>query len=361
MDARNGKRFTIIGAGNAGHVFAGHLTMMGYSVCLFDVDAGKIATLKEKQTITMKGALEGEFAIDVITDSIEIATRYASCMIVILPTVYHRNIAELSAPFLTDGQTVILTPGATGGALEFLGVLKENNCTADITVAETNSMLYASRIVDTGTVHVFGLKKQIYIASIPARRIGQVIEAIKDPYPQWTPVANVLHTSLNNTTAMVHPLPMVLNAGRVESGVPFEYYFDGFTQSVSRVIEDLDAERLAIGKAFSIDLPSIIDWYEIRYGVKEKNVHDTIHKVAEYKGIMTAPTLNTRYIFEDIPTGLVPMSMIGKAVGVATPVMDATIELCNHLLDQDFRSSGRTMARLGIEGMSADDVVALVS
>jgi hypothetical protein len=34
----------------------------------------------------------------------------------------------------------------------------------------------------------------------------------------------VLVTSLSNANSMMHPAPTVLNAGRIESKSPFEYY-----------------------------------------------------------------------------------------------------------------------------------------
>lgn len=355
------KTFSVIGAGNAGHVFAAHLSMMGNAVCLFDVDEDKIEKLNWKKTISMEGALEGEYRINVITSDIQTAIEYSDVIIVILPTVYHRDIANSAYPYLRDGQVVLLTPGGTGGALEFVNILKEHSCTKDVTVAETNSMLYAGRSKHPGFVHVFGIKKEIYISCIPAKNIWHVIESIQDTYPQFSPVANVLHTSLNNTTAVVHPLPMILNAGKIESAENFEYYFDGFTESVSASVECLDSERVAIGAAFGLKLPSIIDLYEMRYGVRGNNLCETINKVEEYRGILAPDTLNSRYLFEDIPTGLVPLAMIGKAVGVATPVIDASIELGSRLLNRDFRSSGRSMSRLGIEGLGAQEILEFVS
>lgn len=354
-------RIAVIGAGNAGHAFSGHLSMMGYKVSLFDVDEKRVEQLRAKGKIKMTGVLSGEYSIDIITNDIGQAVAGAKLIIVILPTVYHENIARLVAPHLCDGHVVILNPGGTGGALEFTSTINKAGCRGDITVAETNSMIYACRAPIIGEVHVFGIKKMVHIASFPASGINRVVELTKDIYPQFVPVSNVLYTSLNNTTAMVHPVPMILNAGRVESGVPFEYYSDGFTASVADVVESLDAERLAIGKAMGIQLDSIVQWYKYRYEVDAGTLFDAIHKVDDYKGISAPSNLNVRYLFEDIPTGLVPMSCLGAAFGVKTPLMNAAIDFGNALLHRDFRTDGRTLKKLGLQGKGIKEIVDFVS
>ncbi len=75
-----------------------------------------------------------------------------------------------------------------------------------------------------------------------------------------------------------------------------------------------------------------------------------------YEGIQGPITVNTRYLFEDIPMGLVPLSCLGRAVGAATPTMDAVVELGSVLLGRDFRAEGRTLERLGLAGMSAEEI-----
>jgi len=335
--------------------------MMGEKVNLFDVDAKRIEQLNAKRTIKMTGVLEGEYVINKITNDIGCAIEHAELIIVILPTVYHENVARLAAPYLKDGQVVILNPGGTGGALEFMSVIRAAGCRADVTVAETNSMIYACRAPVIGEVHVFGMKKLVHIAALPAKNIGRVIELTENIYPQFTPVDNVLYTSLNNTTAMVHPVPMILNSARIESGIPFEYYSDGFTKSVADVVESLDAERMAIGDALGIKLASIVQWYKYRYGVEGESLYEAIHRVDEYDGIAAPSNLNVRYLFEDLPTGLVPMAEFGKLLGVKAPVMNAAIDFGNALLHRDFRADGRTLKKLGLEGKKIEEMLSFVS
>jgi opine dehydrogenase len=63
-----------------------------------------------------------------------------------------------------------------------------------------------------------------------------------------------------------------------------------------------------------------------------------------------------KYVTEDVPCGLVPMSALGEAVGVATPVIDGLIALSSAMLGRDFRTEGRNREYLGLEGRNAEQV-----
>jgi len=55
-----------------------------------------------------------------------------------------------------------------------------------------------------------------------------------------------------------------------------------------------------------------------------------------------------RYLTEDVPTGLVPLSELGRALGILTPHIDNLIDLASEELNIDFRINGRTLDRLGL-------------
>jgi len=46
-------------------------------------------------------------------------------------------------------------------------------------------------------------------------------------------------------------------------------------------------------------------------------------------------------VFEDIPTGCVPVSCAGRAAGVKTEIMDTMIKWASLLYGRDFRAEGR--------------------
>lgn len=352
-------RFAIIGAGNGGQSFAGHLALLGFSVRLWDVEKDKVEALQKTHRIVLSGAVQGEASIPVITGEIGEAVLDADIVMIVIPTVYQGSVARAAAPFLRDGQVVVLHPGATGGALEVRTAIREAGSRAAVTVAETDTLLYACRSPKAGEAIIYGMKDRVNVASLPAAEAPRVAERLHAAFPQYIPVSSVLSTSLSNGNAMMHPAPTLLNAGRIESQSPFEYYSEGITPAVATVVERIDAERLAVADALGVAVPSISEWYTLCYGVHGRDLHEKVQRVTAYQGIKGPTTLNTRYLFEDIPTGLVPLSLLGRALGVATPMMEAVITLGSALLGRDFRREGRTLEKLGLAGKSAQEIRAL--
>jgi opine dehydrogenase len=75
-----------------------------------------------------------------------------------------------------------------------------------------------------------------------------------------------------------------------------------------------------------------------------------------YYGITAPANLSHRYIFEDVPMSLVPIAELGHAFGVATPAIDTMVRLASIIHGVNYRARGRTLERLGLAGMTLDEV-----
>jgi len=353
--------YAVIGAGNGGQAFAAHLGLKGFPVQLYDIEKPKVEALKKLGKIKLSGAVEGTAEISLVTDDIGQAVRGAKIIMVVLPTNYQGSIAKAMAPHLVDGQIVILHPGATGGALEFCNAILADNPERKVVLAETVTLLYACRSPQPGEVIIYGVKEVVELATLPSSYAKQVVDELNLAFPQFKTLPNILYTSLNNVNAMMHPAPTLLNAGRIECKSPFEYYSEGVTPALAKVIEKLDAERLAIGAALGIKLMSIEEWYKESYGVTGSTLYELVQNVKAYEGIKGPTTLNTRYIFEDIPTGLVPLSLLGTVLGVRTTTMNAIVEVGNIVLGRDLWKEGRTLEKLGLAGKTPAQIVEMIS
>jgi opine dehydrogenase len=349
-------QFAIIGAGNGGQSFTGHLGLLGFSARLWDVDPQRVEELRSAKKMVVSGAVAGQCDMPLVTGDIGEAIEGAHIIMVVIPAVYQRPTVNAMAPYLKDGQAIVLNPGATGGALEARATLDEAGCRADVLVAETDTLLYACRSPRPGEAIIGGIKEGLSVAALPGNDGRRVAGLLNQAFPQYRPVSSVLITSLNNANAMMHPAPTVLNAGRIECGEVFDYYFQGVTPALARVVETMDAERMAIGTALGVAIPSIHDFYRTSYSAVGKNLHEQLQHVKAYEGIKGPTSLNTRYIFEDLPTGLVPLSALGKAVGVPTPAMNAVVELGNILHGRDYWTEGRSLEKLGLAGLSPQQI-----
>ncbi len=90
------------------------------------------------------------------------------------------------------------------------------------------------------------------------------------------------------------------------------------------------------------------------YNVVEDSLFDAIHSNPGYVGIMAPRTTNVRYITEDVPMSLVPISEFGKQAGVDTPVIDSLIHIADSVFKKDFRKEGRNLSGLGMSGLDID-------
>lgn len=342
-------KFAVIGAGNGGQCIAGYLSKLGYFVKLQDKNEELIKLLQEKNNIKLKGKVVGEARLNFISTDVHQVIEETDIIMVVTTADAHIEVAREIAPFLQKNQIVILNPGHTGGALEFLHTILQHGCLNPPVIAETQDLLFSCRATPVGEVNVTGVKKVMDIASIPSDKVSDIVGVLKDIFPQLRARPNVLYTSLNNLGAMLHPVPTLLNAGRIESQQSFDYYCEGITKGIANVMEQLDEERLSIGKALGVDLTSILQWQQEAYGIEADSIYEALTGNESYKGIKAPTTLDSRFVTEDVPCGLVPLANIGRLLGIEMPVTQSFIETANFILGKDYWKEGRTIGKLGVK------------
>ena len=357
------KTWAIIGGGNGGQALAGHLGLLGQRVRLFDVMQKTVDALNETHMITLHHAVEGVGTIEFATTDIEKAMDGADNLIIVLPSIYHASVAEKMIPHLRDGQAVLLHPEESCGAIMFRRQMEHMGCKADVSVGGASTLMYSTRIIKNGEVQIFGLKKEVPFAALPARDNARLAEAICPVLPCFKLLGSVLETSIDNLNAMMHSGPMLLNTSRIEAEpfIPYQYYLEGITPSVGRFIEVMDRERIAIAAALGFHQRTICEEYVAMYncGTADMPLYQLCRNNPGYDGIMCANTLHTRYVLEDIPYSLVPLSALGRVAGVPTPCMDAVIAMGKAILGEEL-DDGRTYEALGFEGMTKEDLLAYI-
>jgi len=71
---------------------------------------------------------------------------------------------------------------------------------------------------------------------------------------------------------------------------------------------------------------------------------------------MGPKTLDTRFITEDVPFGLVPLEALGRVAGVPLPLHQAGIALFDAICAQDFRAGNDLLPALGLERLTASEL-----
>ena len=144
----------------------------------------------------------------------------------------------------------------------------------------------------------------------------------------------MLETALSNLNAVFHPQGMIMNAGWIQhTGGDFLFYREGFTDAVGRVTAAVDAERMAVAKALGVPARPFLEvFYEAGLTTKAARDSGDIARACREsepnKTIKSPPSLDHRYVHEDVGYGLVPMAALGRLAGVATPTIDALDPAC---------------------------------
>lgn len=355
-------RVAILGAGNGGQSTAARLGHAGHAVRLYDRFSEVVAPLASLGRIRAGGAVEETGPIELATTDMGRAVSGADLILVSVPGFAHRYIASELAGVLEGDETIVLHPGGFGGALEVRKAWSVLGVPPGVLLAETNTLAYACRVVEPGTVHIGGVKKAFSVAALGASRTPEALHLLSQVLPNVEAASSVLETSFDNMNPVAHPVVAVLNAGSMDGG-DFDFYADGLTPSVVRAMEALDAERMDVAGALEIPVRSHRSWLERSYGIVGTDAMDTERRLAAnvMSGIGVPGGMHGRYVTEDVPLGLVPMTRLARVAGVNTPIMDAVISLAGAATGRDFSREGRSLEDMGIDGMTAGQILGAVA
>lgn len=358
------RKVAVLGAGHGGCAFSGHLAMKGFKVGLYEHPEFKqnIEEVKKRGGVELIGAVEGFGKLSQATVDIKDVISGADVVMVAVPAFAQSIFMELALPYLEDGQIVVFNPD-NFASFVFREILKNRGVKRDIKVAGTASLLYACRRAAPAKVNVFAVKNTMPVAALPAADTNSVVGLLKELFPEFTPAKNVLEMGFGNMNMIIHCPTAVLNAGRIEDTKgDFMFYWQGMSESVCRVMEKMDEERVKVGEKLGLKVLSTHDTLKQFYRSEKAGVdlHDfLIHtRVHGGRGPDAPADLYHRYLSEDVPCGLVPVSSFGKLVNVPTPAVDSIILLASIMNKADYFKDGRTVERMGLSGRSGKEILA---
>ena len=358
------KPIAVLGGGNGGHCMAADLTLAGYQVNFYEhpsFETNFRATLETGKVELSGIGRQGEADINLVTTDMAKAIKNVNLINIALPAKGHDPFFNEMIPHLEDGQTVVVWAGDFG-SLRLYKLLKEKARKAQITIYEANTLPYGTRLVAPAKVDLLLTTPRILISALPSKDTGKVLDELKILYPCLVPGKNVLATAFNNPNPIIHPPGSLLNTGRIQySQGNFYMYREGITEAVARVIRAVFDEVSALAKALGAEMLQ----YEDRdfwttgsiMGVAFQAPFDTLGALADIKG---PHTIYDRYITEDLPFGLVPMVELGRKLGVATPLMEAIVNIGSVVCHENFWETGRTLETLGLADLNKEEILKLV-
>ena len=352
-------RITVLGGRNTAFSIAADLSLAGHEVLMWEHPdfAHTLDPIRENLTIYLHGvARTGPAGLAGVTTDAEAALAWSDLLICSVPSYAHEPFAEQLMPRLRSGHVLALLPGNLG-ALYFAGQIRQAGIMG-VVVAESDTAPYVCRKTGLAGATIWGTVSAPGIGVFPASQTDEVLPELAGLFPGATAHAHVLAAGLSAMNPIVHPPGVLLNAGRIErSNGEFWFYEEGVTPAVARVIEALDGERLAIGRAFGLELRSVADGFHAAGFGPKGDIWSVINGSRILTALRAPGSLETRWLSEDVPFGLATWVGLAASVGLETPLMESLISLSSALMGVDFRQGSRTLSALGIDNLTAAGVL----
>ena len=346
----------IIGAGNAGKATAAYLLSMrqpsfndktddmhdsSYKVRLITGDAKKAAET-EKNGLTASGRITGNFRPMIEYSPYGTGDiRASKADVIIVQTVAgaHRDVAERLKGHLGKNQLIIIFNG-NWGAAEFESVLGEEAREKNTLICETAAQLFLCSSPDINSVNITGIKESVGFAVSDMKRMREAYERAVRLFPGLKTAENIIDTSANSSNPVIHGPIAAFNITRLENGEDYTLFGTALPEKLIRYIEKADLERCAVIEALGTKATGVLEILNSFWPVKRESLRDALKENEAYRDIKGPKTLLHRYIEEDIPYGLVPLSVLGKKLGVPTPYTDSVITGLSLYLGRDFMKEG---------------------
>jgi opine dehydrogenase len=324
---------------------------------IYDKNAEAISTIKENGGIKMSGPVVQGFApIEYATNNLEVAMNIGDAFLVCITSNIHEVLASEVAPYVKPEHTFVLLPGYVGSSIIFSNTLKKCGVKKLPLIGEAVSFPYATRLIEPAHAGIKSRKDALPVAALPANRNEEFIKIVKEAIPEAILSLDTLSVGFNNVNPATHVVFYLFNLGKVEAPEDKSPDFHSWgTPTVVRIQYDMDAERLAVMNAMKLETISYDEFHRICY-------HNRHYKpIPQAEGLpKNTSQVPDRFIDEDIPMGLVPMSDFGKKLGVPTPTIDVLIQMANLVRKKNFVIEGTTLEKMGISNMSVDEILDFV-
>ncbi|WEX08000.1 NAD/NADP octopine/nopaline dehydrogenase family protein [Chelativorans sp. AA-79] len=329
-------RVAILGAGGVALAMAAMLEQAGHTVAVWSPSGASIGELATSDLVTT-GVIEHRLRVAFVPTAAE-AVKEANVIIVALPANGHRNVFDAALPHVAPGQTVIVSAQLSMGALYLAQRLEQRG--VDVTVIAFATTVLMGRRSGPDTVAIGGIRNLLEIAVLPEHRASEGLQTCRALFgDRFRLAANLTAIALSNLNPPIHMASALCNFTRIEKA---EYWanYDAITPSVARFIEALDAERLAVAAAHGVSVRSVEDHYRLTFGFAEgMSVAEMAAAVHEKRKGPPGPTsLETRFVTEDVPFGIVQVIDLAREKSVPVPLHKAGVAIFCALYGRDFRA-----------------------
>lgn len=334
-------RFAVIGAGHGGQAMAAFIASKGYETTLFNRTSSVIEEIRKNNGINLRGYVEKKVENILLTNDLKVACDNSDIIMVCIPANAHEDLACHIAPYIRANHIIVINPGRTLGAFYFNKNLKKYNCTCSPIIAETDTFILTSRKIRNGLSDIMSFKNEVFIAADTKENTDKVYKILIEAFPILKKADSYVYTSMANIGCIFHPIPSIFNIGRIENKQRYLHYKEGITPSICNLLEKLDYERVMLAKNIGVTIPTAKQWLNNVYGSKGDSLFEVLQNTEAYNEVLAPTKMSTRYIYEDISTGIVPMYYLAREIDSPNTILGMVIELSTEMFNYDFVENGR--------------------
>lgn len=346
-------KIAVLGAGNAGCAVAADLSIKGFEVTLIKTsehmhnDNFMFLEQNNGKITLMEGEEKKETQIHRITKNIQ-EIQNQDVIIIYIQTKYHEDLIKRISKYLNEKQIVIINPGylSTAYMLKYCNKLP--------IVVEAESSFIDCRIMNPGTIKVGFRNVRNPVGVYPKSKTQYVKEKL-DGLGYHLKYITTIEAALHNPNMIVHTVGAVMSIPRIEkTNGDYCMYHEVFTPSVWKILEQLDEEKMNVIGKLGFKKLSYVEACKYRNSLnEERDAKEVFFWYAAMPSRAKGPTkVDSRYISEDVPEGLVMLETLGKELNVFTPICTSLIEIASVALSRDLRKEGRTIERLGKDNIN---------
>ena len=328
-------KITVVGGGPVGLSYCALLQQGGHDVCLWSETHPKGLSLR------FEGAFCGDHSIPG-AGALEDAVRRADVVLLARCAQGLQAVLDRIAPIL-DGQSVIFSAELSFASIYLKRAMERAGGRAGI-ISWSTTVATAQR--NGAGVRVGTVRDLVDMAVSGALTLDEGMALCQTLFgKRFRTVADPMVIGLSNLNPPIHLANTIANLTRIERGEDWDNY-QCITPVVGRMIEALDGERLALARHFGFAVRDVFEHYLLTFpGIRRGSVSEMAQQVHERApGTMGPRRLDTRYVTEDVPFGLVPLCRLGQRAGVSMPLHDAAISVVSTYLGQDFGSRNGMLA-----------------
>ena len=346
----------VLGGSNGAFATAADLALAGHRVRLWRRRPDDVAALARGLTLTAEQR-QGTARLDQATADLGEAVRDADVVIAPLPASTHEDLGRRLAGVLTEGQVVLLG-AATLGSYVIAREIARAGKTLPLALAETGTLPYLARKTGPAAVAAPVRAANLPVGVFPASRAKEALARVRELYPATRPCVDAVDVALTNAGPVIHPPLVLVNAGAIDRGT-FDVHAAGTTESARRLIDAVDAERVASRKGWGFPAPhyemATTYYDEARAGEGLYGAGAKAKVVAS--GLWNEVlTFEHRYVTEDVELGLPFFESAARSVSIASPATSGLLGIFGALLGRPLAGRGRDLDHLGLGELTLREV-----